>query len=252
MITYKDVESKSMTPEKKKEACDDWFSFYVGRKLTYLMTIPLLYTSITPNAVTWCSIAALMVSFCVLFAASNTVLAVLGWFLFFLWSLLDGVDGNIARYKRQFSKVGDLCDTMGGYLAIAIAYLGFSITAFRMDGILRTVLHLEIKPYMYIVLGALSSIFGLFPRLILHKALSSGVMKEKNAVKGIQENHKKSIIKLLALNISSISGGVMVISFFCCIFHALDLFTVFYCLINLLKMLAALYTIFNNVKKEGH
>lgn len=248
MITYKDVEDKAMPPEKRAEAKGDIFSYYVGRKLTYWMTIPLLYTNITPNTVTWISIYCLLASFGVLCFAETLPFIIIGWALFFLWSLLDGVDGNIARYKRQFSKLGDLYDTMGGYLSMALIYLGFGITAFRTGGIVED--YISIDAEWYIVFGALSSIFSIFPRLMMHKIISSYMSTD--AVRSVKNKSEYGLVKRLALNVSSIAGGVMVISFVCILIGAMDVFTIAYFGLNTLKMVAALYSIFNNIKKESN
>ena len=36
MITPKDIENKTMSPEKRKSAKNDYFAFYVGRPLSYI------------------------------------------------------------------------------------------------------------------------------------------------------------------------------------------------------------------------
>ena len=47
---------------------------------------------------------------------------IISWILFFMWNLLDGVDGNVARYRRQFSKMGSVYDAMAGYIASALMF----------------------------------------------------------------------------------------------------------------------------------
>lgn len=49
MITPKDIENKTMSPEKRKSAKNDYFAFYVGRPLSYILTIPFLYTNVMFN-----------------------------------------------------------------------------------------------------------------------------------------------------------------------------------------------------------
>ena len=56
MITVKEIEEKSMTPEKKAMAKNDMFAFYIGRPLSYVLTIPFLYTNLTPNTISMISI----------------------------------------------------------------------------------------------------------------------------------------------------------------------------------------------------
>ena len=51
MITVKDIADKSMTPEKRAMARNDLFAFYIGRPLSYVLTIPFLYTGLSPNTI---------------------------------------------------------------------------------------------------------------------------------------------------------------------------------------------------------
>ena len=246
MITYRDVEKKAMPPEKKAEADKDFFSFYIGRKITYIMTIPFLYSSISPNQITILSIIQLIIGFIICcFAKSKQVLLV-GWFFFFLWSLLDGVDGNVARYKKQFSKLGDLYDTMGGYAAISLIYLASGIASTHTNGFFDFINTLDKN--IYIIMGALASIFDLFPRLMMHKTISSFMNKELGDV--VADKSHYNIIKIIILNISSISGGTM---FFLCIdiiANILDLYTIAYFFLNMLKMIFSLYLLFKNVNER--
>ena len=46
MITPKDLENKTMSPEKRKSAKNDYFAFYVGRPLSYILTIPFFVTAL--------------------------------------------------------------------------------------------------------------------------------------------------------------------------------------------------------------
>ena len=108
MITPKDIENKTMSPEKRKSAKNDYFAFYIGRPLSYILTIPFLYTSISPNTVSLISIIPIIVGFVLMCIGSTKKVLIVGWLMFFLWNLLDGVDGNIARYKKQFSKMGSV------------------------------------------------------------------------------------------------------------------------------------------------
>ena len=49
MVTPKMIEKETMNSEKKKTAKNDYFAFYIGRPLSYVLTIPFLYTNITPD-----------------------------------------------------------------------------------------------------------------------------------------------------------------------------------------------------------
>ena len=66
-----------MSPEKRKSAKNDYFAFYIGRPLTYVLTIPFLYTNISPNAVSYISFVPTIVGF-VLLAMGKNELALFG------------------------------------------------------------------------------------------------------------------------------------------------------------------------------
>lgn len=239
MISYKEVESKAMPPEKREQCKDDWFSFYVGRKLTYILTIPFLYTPLTPNHVTFISIILLIVGFVVNCFADSKLLMIIAWLCYFFWSLLDGVDGNMARYRKQYSKLGDIYDTMGGYLAYALLFLGMGIGAFYDHGILGSI----VPAYFYIIMGAVSSLSCLFSRLIYQKIRVT--YPEKNSVADIVE--ERSFVKVLALNILSVSGGAMVMSLVAIIVGFLGAFTIIYLALNLVSMVYSLRSIVKEV-----
>ena len=239
---YRDLEKKTMTPEKKDECKDDWFSFYVGRKLSYWMTIPFLHGNITPNQITFISIFILVIGFFINCFATTKALMIVAWFCYFLWSLLDAVDGNVARYKKQFSKLGDIYDTMGGYAAYGLMYMGFGIGACFCSGKLNI-----IPAEYYIIIGAVSSISCLFPRLVYQKIRAE--FANNNRAEAIRWN--RSPIRILERNISSITGGTMVLSILAIIFHYLDLFTIGYAVLNLLKMIISLYKILQEEGREA-
>ena len=70
MITIKDIADKTMTPEKRESAKNDLIAFYVGRPLSYVFTIPFLYTNISPNAISILSIVPVIAGFIRVFRAS--------------------------------------------------------------------------------------------------------------------------------------------------------------------------------------
>jgi len=242
MISYKEIERRTMTPKKKEECKDDWFSFYIGRKITYWMTIPLLHTSITPNQITFLSIAVLVIGFIINCFANTVWLMLLAWFLYFLWSLLDGVDGNLARYKKQFSKYGDIYDTMGGYAAYALIFLGMGIGAWLNPGPINRMM----REYC-IVIGAVSSISSIFPRLIYQKIRAA--FHDDSSAEAVR--WKRTPIRIVERNISSISGGVMVFSLSAILLRLLDVFTVLYAALNILKMIVSLHSMFTGKEREA-
>lgn len=157
----------------------------------------------------------------------------------FLWNLLDGVDGNVARYKKQFSPLGSVYDAMSGYIAMIISFFSWGIAACHNGGILAS---FNIPAELYIILGALSGIFVIFPRFIMHKAITT--VGDESKVAGIKDKSEYGLVKLVALNLTSISGFVQVFMLIAILINMLDLFTIGYFVLNFLVMIASLKSIF--------
>lgn len=242
MITPKEIEEKTMTPAKRAMAHNDYFAFYIGRPISYLLTIPFLYTKVTPNQVTMLSLIPLLIAFVMSYLGSTTYAFLWTWFFFFLWNLLDGVDGNMARYRKQFSRMGSVYDAMIGYVAMILQPFAWGIVAAHIPGSLSNALALPDD--VYIVLGALSGIFVIFPRFIMHKAISQ--LGGEDAVKGVKDKSSFSLSKTIALNMTSATGFVQVFMLVSIFFNAYDFFTLTYFFINGGVMIFSLVSIFKN------
>lgn len=241
MITPKDIENRTMSPEKRKSAQNDYFAFYVGRPLSYVLTIPFLYTNISPNAVSLISIIPIIIGFILMCIGKTTTVLVIGWLMFFLWNLLDGVDGNIARYRKQFSKMGSVYDAMSGYIAMLLSFFGWGVAAAHNPGLFQSIVRLPLD--CYIVLGALSGIFVIFPRFIMHKAITT--LGDLDSMNSVKDKSEYGFVKVLALNLTSIAGFVQVLMLIAVIFNIMDLFTIGYFILNFMVMVVSLRNIFN-------
>lgn len=236
MITIREIEKVTMTPEKRKIAKNDYFAFYIGRPISYLLTIPFLYTRITPNAVSVVSMVPLLLGTLLMYIGESKTMYVFGWLCFFLWNLLDGVDGNIARYKKQFSRMGSIYDAMSGYVAMILSFFAWGIAAAHSSGWFQDIVN--IPSDSYIIAGALSGIFVIFPRFIMHKIISTiGTVEEIDSVK---DKAGYGVCKIVALNLISISGFVQVLMLLAVVFDMTDLFTMFYFVLNFVVMVYSL------------
>lgn len=91
---------------RKKERYFIWDG-WVLRPLSILFTIPLLKTKIKPTDVTILSVIFSLVGGVLLcWPTDGMLLPILGWSCFFLWAILDNVDGNLARATKQCSEKG--------------------------------------------------------------------------------------------------------------------------------------------------
>ncbi|MFB7124765.1 CDP-alcohol phosphatidyltransferase family protein [Kitasatospora xanthocidica] len=109
---------------------EHWAGRMYMRRISLRTTRQLVRTSVSPNTLTWvmvvCGVgggAALLIP-----GPAGAVLAVV---LFQLFLLFDCVDGEVARWKRQFSMAGVYVDRLGAYLADAALMIGAGVRAAR-------------------------------------------------------------------------------------------------------------------------
>ncbi|MBO4878550.1 MAG: CDP-alcohol phosphatidyltransferase family protein [Ruminococcus sp.] len=239
MITVKDIAKKTMSESKKASAKNDLFAFYIGRPLSYVLTIPFLYTNIKPNTITLFSVIPTAIGFIISCFADSKPGMILCWLMYFLWNLLDGVDGNVARYKQQFSKLGSVYDAMSGYLAAALTFFSTAIMAAHSNGLLlRNGL---LNTDALIIIGGMSALFNMFPRLVMHKAITE--LGNKDDLSEVNDKKNYSIVKIIALNLKSAAGGAQVLMLVAIIAGITDIYSVCYLLFNTLVMLTSLKTI---------
>ena len=227
MNIVKDMAQKTMTPEKRKQAKNDFFAFYIGRPLSYVLTVPFLKLKIKPNTVSLISIFPSIIGFLLVGFGNALTIKLIGVLMFFLWNLLDGVDGNIARYTKQFSKTGSLWDATSGYVAMVMTFMAMGTGCYY-----GKCTFLPIDQVLMVVLGGISAILIIFPRLVMHKRMTSIGNDEKT--ESVKDKSQYGIIKILALNLISISGFIQVLMLLAVIFKMMYIFTICYFIINLL------------------
>ncbi len=237
MITAKDIAKKTMTEEKRATAKNDYFAYYVGRPLSYLLTIPFLYLNITPNVISLLSIVPVVLGFVISMVCQSKIMALFVWGLFFLWNLLDGVDGNVARYKGISSSMGSVYDAMSGYVAMVLTFFSMGIIASRQGDVLLNENFFDDD--LFIILGALAGICSIFPRLVMHKIISA-VGNEK--VHNVQNKSSYGVVKIIALNLTSIAGMIQVFMLISIVFELCGCFILVYFIINFMVMLVSLYS----------
>ena len=103
---------------------------FLNRPISTRISAQVAKTSITPNQV---SVATLLVSLlaAVVVAGATYPMLVLGGVLFHFASVLDGVDGEVARLKFQSSRRGEYVDTVCDSLAYVAFLAGLTVAAYR-------------------------------------------------------------------------------------------------------------------------
>ena len=225
-MTYKEIYDIAMPEKKRKEERWNLWVTIAVRPLSILLTVPLTNTKVKPTTITKWSVLANLIGFFMVAFAQNLTMSIIGWLFFFIWAILDGVDGNLARSTNQCSPMGDLWDTMGGYAAMVLIYFSASIAGYFDDCVF-----VLFDNFWSLILGGATAIMSIFPRLVMHKKKSS-IMGDK-AVKAISDKQNFSISKIAAMNLVSPSGFMQVIFLIAILFHVLNIFTIFYFIVNL-------------------
>ena len=236
IMSYKEIYNMAMpTSKRKEEKLNIWVTFAV-RPLSVLLTMAFIESKTKPTTITKWSVLACIIGAFFLILSNSVFFSLIGWLFFFMWAVLDGVDGNLARCTNQCSAIGDLWDTMGGYAAMVLIYFGAGIAAYydtnRFD---------FIETHYNLIMGGATAIFSIFPRLVMHKKKSSGI--ESQAVRSLSEKHNFSILKVLGMNLISPSGAMQLILLGSILFHVLNFFIFFYCVVNFVIMIVSLKTL---------
>ena len=243
MVSIQELARTTMTPEKKASAKNDIFAFYVGRPISYVLTLPFLALEIKPNTVSLISFFPSIVGFLLLGFGKTTVMRSIGVLFFLLWNFMDGVDGNIARYTKQTSTLGTLWDASAGYFAMMLMYFAAGISV--VNTARPTFDILPIEDYIYLVLGGLTSIFTLYSRLVMHKKIV--LFPEDTSANQLRDKSKYSGLKLIALNLTSPSGFMQVIMLLSVLFGYTRFFVLVYFFIH---TCATVYSMHSLLKKE--
>ena len=102
---------------------DGYISRYVNRRASKPMAQLLAKTRITPNQITWVAFVIALLSFISFIFGQNIV----GGLLVQLSSIVDGVDGSLARLKGMTSTFGGFLDSVLDRYADILIVLGLTL-----------------------------------------------------------------------------------------------------------------------------
>jgi phosphatidylglycerophosphate synthase len=109
-----------------------WSSLFL-RPLSYPGAWLFLRLGFSPNAVTYLSALLCVAGFaCVV--AGGPVCVWIGFGLFYVFGILDCVDGNMARVLKKAGPWGEWADALGGYTAYATMLLSIGVAADASSG----------------------------------------------------------------------------------------------------------------------
>ncbi len=118
------------SPEKRQSdrSFSLWVAF-VARPISFYITWVFIRADVRATPVTWFG-AGIALAGCVFLALGGYLFQVAGALLIALWSVLDTVYGNLARYYGSAGKRGEFMDALVGYLVVAALFCSLGIGAF--------------------------------------------------------------------------------------------------------------------------
>lgn len=113
---------------KDRRSGEHWAGRLYMREISLRVDRHLVNTRVTPNQLTYVMTLAGVLAAPALLVPGITG-ALLGVLMVQLYLLLDCVDGEVARWKQQFSIGGVYLDRVGAYLCDAAVLVGFGLRA---------------------------------------------------------------------------------------------------------------------------
>ena len=237
MISYKQLVDKTMPPEKRKNASRCVVGHYLVRPISNLISIPLIERRFNPTSVTKFSLV-----FAVIPVLSFLIGGVwgfwIGWLSILMWNILDGVDGNIARYNDCCSPEGELWDVFVGWVATIAFYVGMGFTAFYQDD--KWAVLAGIPDYLYIFMGDMAALAWIFPRLMMQKKMT---IFGKASVASVQDRGNYGIGKLIIFNVTSINGLASVLFLLSYLFGVMEICMICYFAITIIIAFGSLFAL---------
>lgn len=229
---------KESLPQNKANKEPVWSRLFV-RRFSYYITYLLINTKITANTVSLFS-ALVALAGCLVMCINNRMCIWIGIILLNLWSVLDCVDGNMARCRKQTSLAGEFFDALSGYTVGAFCMLGFGLAAYNTTQLVAD----EYKIFL-IILSMAGGICDIFGRLIYQKYSNNMIKMEyerigENGVKtendGFYNNGSNTLLKKISLFVDyefGIGGDELLFLIIAALFNIIDIFALCYALYHI-------------------
>jgi phosphatidylglycerophosphate synthase len=127
MMSYEQYKYKVLKKEERL------FSKYLIRPLSTHLSWLILraFPSVTPNQITVLGFFIGLIGSSILSLARNSADVLIASLILYFWCILDGVDGEIARFKEMKTPTGFFLEITFDYVIIAIIPLGTAFYLYR-------------------------------------------------------------------------------------------------------------------------
>ena len=248
MITAQDEAQNGMTEEKKKMDYSNLVAKYLHRPISFMIAARFLNMNWTANRVTLLSMIPALLALPVMSFAHSVPVRILGGLLWWTWAILDSVDGDMARYTHSTSNAGGFLDAVGGYVAMWVWPLASGMAAYQDSQ--NSLFSVSMAPVLLVFLGALTSIFAIFPRLVMHKAIHMNLIDRDNNEFNTKQDY--SLLKCVCATVIDPVGVPNYLYLLSCVAHTLDLFVLFYFLLYFVFCFATFWKMLATALKAGN
>ena len=151
MPPKKSASSKPYDFSRLTKSSDEICAMVFRRMANPLSKLLILHTSITPNQVSVFSFFVALAG-AVFFAMGGYANMIWGGLLFFVYVILDHVDGSIARIKNMGSKKGQWFDGIIGFVSIPMAIFSLAYGIGSLYAMTLCALAIIAYPMQYLIM----------------------------------------------------------------------------------------------------
>jgi len=222
-------------PEKEKANKETVWEHYFARKIAFFIAPIFLKLKVSANQV---SILAIIIGIiaAILIMAGDFGQVFLGAILMQVWLILDKVDGVIARYKKTITRFGEFLEEFDGAVIAALFFSSIGAAASKLPGFLP--FSLQFPPYLFIIIGILTSFFVVFRHLIF-RHFEAVCSKEKEIKsESLFASGRLAVFYKMAIKFLGIYSLAQPLLILAVIFNLLGLYALVYFIIQGAAMLA--------------
>ncbi len=191
----KNISLKELKKECQRDSYDCWCSQKMLNKFSIYFTWFFSRTSVTPNKVTFLMIIS-GIAGGVFLAMGNYINALAGALFLYIFLVLDLTDGELARYKKIFSKRGKFLDFAANDIVFTSVFLSLSLKVFNSD--YKLLGYALFNNPLVLITGAGTVIFFAFFKLSSYYAqeIDENLQNSFSKFNGFNKKTKSIVLKM--------------------------------------------------------
>lgn len=240
-VFIKDIRATHSRDKMVSERRDKAWFYYTGRLPSFYLAWIFLHLNISANQATYISLIVGLTG-CAFLALGSYSGKLVGALMINLGFALDCVDGNIARYRKSFTRYGEFIDALVGYIVAAFLFMSLGIGAFVDPESSSLLGRAEIFPIinrdLFLFAGLWSSLSYVLARLgsLRYKTMFAHSLNDDSTNVVISNRFLKIILAVIR-NIFGPSGLFMPLLLFALVFKFLGLIVLLYAVVNTIGLI---------------